>query len=681
MKIIRSVIALVVLLAHCTNSVLHAAPARINPTASPTAAAPGWNVTMVDNTTSTNTGWRPSIAIHPVTQRPYVSYHDVAGGALRLAGHGASGMGSCGTWGWNCVELDSYGRSGETSSLGFVPGGNGAYVVAYSEPDHAYIALRQVAADGVWNTSVIEDEKGSAEGDNEVVGFPSLVFREGKPRVAYYVSGRREYGDWNGIPDYRYSGSYYNGIDPSFSENFGPADVLTTGNEDEAIDYGYYPSLDIGANTTLPRMAYRGSTNQTLRFAEFNGTNTGTTCLGEGDAENPDWHCGTVDPASKTGFYISHKAPRKIGASYSPTQIAYYDANNGLLKYAKYIGGNVNCGAGGSAGWQCSVIDNVGTSSGPMGVAMALNSKGEPVIAYYDRNDTDHGVLKVAHYANSETGNCGPSGDLFKTWKCTTVDDGGSSGDDVGQWASIALDADDKAYVAYYNSSYQALMVAHEKSDTVPTLSASFTPSTIEQGKTTTVKYVLKNTLLHAPLGGLAFNHGLTYHTFVPGTLQTTCGNPQVSFVANNHAFKLLSATLAPNATCQITITVVGAAEGTWNTTTTALKSNEANDAAPAPAPLVVTGPATATPIPPTPAPGEPTATPTSEPVDPTVGPVDPTATPVEPTAGPVDPTATPTAPTAAPVDPTAQPVDPTVNPTTGSTGTIYRVYLPAVSR
>lgn len=622
--------------------------------AEPAAPAPGWNVTMVDNATSTKTGWRPSIAIHPVTQQPYVSYHDVTNGALRLAKRDATSVGECGTWGWTCWELNNFDRAGEASSIGFVPGGNGAYAIAYTLPDEADIMLLKVAVDGTYSHTDIFLNKGPADGDNEVSGFPSLTFRTGKPFVAVYGSSRYELAEV-GYPDVRYSGSYFVGGELNNDPETGPIDLLETSDEDVPVDYGYYSSLDFGGSTNSPRIAYRGH-DQRLQYAVYSPSYQDATCFETYEDEIDHWHCRTVDPAPKTGYYVTHKAPRLVGNSYTHTQIAYHDAANGLLKYATIVDTNATCGAGGSPGFQCSVIDNVGTSNGPMGAAMALDSQGQPVIAYYDRNDGDHGVLKVARLAPNSAGNCGPS----KSWQCTVVDDGGPTGDDVGQWAAIALDNQGKAYVAYYNSSRQALMVAHEKSDTLPQFTASANPTTVQQGASVTLTYKLHNPSKSAGLSGLSFTHGLSFHTFVPNTLQTTCGNPQLGIVNQNHAIKLTAATLAPNSSCTVTVKITADTQGTANMNTTTLKSNEANDGAPAEMTLVVVAPNT--PVPPTDTPIPPTAT---TPPEATSTPTTPsTPTPIIPSA----PTSTPTTPGAPPA-----------TATSGAPGTTYRVYLPLV--
>lgn len=643
------------------------------------AVAVGWNVVMVDNWTSPDVGRRPSIAIHPVTQRPYVTYYDAANGALRLAVHGGADFLSCGSWGWDCTQLDNVGKSGEASALRFGPTKDGAYAIAYTDPAHADVKLRQVGTDGSTSIHTVVGGtnydlwKGPSDGGNDLVNTPSLAFQADQPLVAYY----RSFRDIDALGDTRDSGV-------GFANFKFVADKLTEQSEDSrfnsdenaASDHGLFASLDIAETDNTFYVAYREQENQVLKYG-YPSSDPNTACFFTGsNGQDPNYgmRCKVVDPAPKTGAYITLSAPQVLPSGGSSTiQIAYYDGVNGRVKYAKFVGGNTTCGAGGSPGWQCAVIDNVGTSANPMGVSMAVDSQGNPVIAYYDHNDTNHGILKVARLAGNDAGNCGPSAGLFPAWTCTVVDDGGADDHDVGQWAAVALDNEDKAYVAYFNSTEKALMVAHEKSDKSPYFSVSADPATVQKGATTTLTYKIQNYTDYYAVSGLSFNHGLLQHTFVPNTLQTTCGNAQLSMGNQNHAIKLTGATLAADSTCTITVKITADTEGTTNMTTTTLKSNEADDSAPAETTLVVVGPntpvPTATPIPPT---AEvPTATPPSD--APTSTPTTPNAPTSTPTTGnPNLPTSTPT---------TGNPNNSTSIPTTGIPDTISRVYLPFVRR
>ncbi len=48
-------------------------------------AAWQWSIETVDDDNSNDLGVRPSIAINPATNKPYVSHYDASNGALKLA--------------------------------------------------------------------------------------------------------------------------------------------------------------------------------------------------------------------------------------------------------------------------------------------------------------------------------------------------------------------------------------------------------------------------------------------------------------------------------------------------------------------------------------------------------------------------------------------------------------------
>ena len=91
----------------------------------------------------------------------------------------------------------------------------------------------------------------------------------------------------------------------------------------------------------------------------------------------------------------------------------------------------------------------MGTSVEPMGLAMALDRSGRPIIAYQDAADelAPKG-LKVARPIQAmslATGNCGPSLD----WVCETVDPGGTHKNEAN-YVGVAADGLGLPTVAYY---------------------------------------------------------------------------------------------------------------------------------------------------------------------------------------------------------------------------------------
>jgi hypothetical protein len=131
--------------------------------------------------------------------------------------------------------------------------------------------------------------------------------------------------------------------------------------------------------------------------------------------------------------------------------IAYYDATNQELKYAVQLdGSDGNCGLLGSA--QCDTIDSMQADYHPLGVSIAADANGYPIIAYQSAN----GSLNVARPLAAlgwpaGSGNCGPENPL-STWYCETVDRSRTWTPPYrnGDYASIAVNTSGLATIAYY---------------------------------------------------------------------------------------------------------------------------------------------------------------------------------------------------------------------------------------
>ncbi len=85
--------------------------------------------------------------------------------------------------------------------------------------------------------------------------------------------------------------------------------------------------------------------------------------------------------------------------------------------------------------------------SGNLGISLALDPFGKPLIAYLDASEAQGPArLRVAQplYIPG-LGNCGP----LLNWECTTVD-GGGSWTNEGSFAALAFTAKGKPILAYY---------------------------------------------------------------------------------------------------------------------------------------------------------------------------------------------------------------------------------------
>jgi hypothetical protein len=130
--------------------------------------------------------------------------------------------------------------------------------------------------------------------------------------------------------------------------------------------------------------------------------------------------------------------------------IAYYDATEDSLMYAVEVASGGNCGILGSA--QCDEIDAMPADYHPVGISIAEDGAGYPIIAYQG----ELGSLNVARPLNAlgmppGSGNCGPEADLFQTWYCEEIDPPGTQVHTRnGDFISIAVDSSGLATIAYY---------------------------------------------------------------------------------------------------------------------------------------------------------------------------------------------------------------------------------------
>jgi hypothetical protein len=217
---------------------------------------------------------------------------------------------------------------------------------------------------------------------------------------------------------------------------------------------GQYTSLVIDADWHR-HIAYYHAVNSELWYA----TNmSGSNCGPGGNT----WTCIPVSGAeADVGRYVSLYVD-----SGKRFHIAYYDATNEVLKYAVKLGGGGNCGVLGSA--QCDDIDSMQADYHPLGVSIAEDAAGYPIIAYQAWN----GSLKIARPLaalglSPGAGNCGPQEDLFLTWRCETVDRWQwPPHPRYGDYAAIAVNPSGLATVAYQGFVVESggnLMVAQQR--------------------------------------------------------------------------------------------------------------------------------------------------------------------------------------------------------------------------
>jgi hypothetical protein len=403
-------------------------PEAVGASAGAAANAPWFNI-EVD--TPGDIGQYASVSVDPYTGLPYVSYYDATNKDLRVAfvpSPPYHTIGNCGpNNSWKCQTVDSEGDVGKYSSIAVILG---VIHVAYhdaSNGDLKYAESSDYPLHAIWRIRTIDKAIfPSSTGLHISVQLPSV----GSLRVAYHLSNP------DGVDALRYA--YYVGGSGNCGYGAHAAkwqcDTIQTG---EGV--GQYTSLALDGDGNK-HIAYYDAGNSELWYAT---SASGTNCGPGGNT----WTCypvsgSTTDVGQYSSLYVDD------GGHF---HIAYYDATNDLLKYAVDVGGGGNCGVLGSA--QCDTIDDTTGGYHPLGVSIAEDAAGYPIIAY----QSEYGSLNVARPLAAlglpaGGGNCGPE-DLFYTWYCETIDP-------YGDWplppyrnsdfASIGLNSSGLATIAYY---------------------------------------------------------------------------------------------------------------------------------------------------------------------------------------------------------------------------------------
>jgi hypothetical protein len=425
------------------------------------AAMAPWFIDMVDS--ATDVGRHVSVAIDRASGMTFISYYDAASRDLCLARYVGSG-GNCGpSDAWMCETVDSTGDVGQynsiaTTSVVIAPVESGGEASA-GEYD-AIATHRRVH--GVWVFISYHDATNGAlkyaEGECTLSGcsLATYTIDSGNPATnvfkGLHTSVKR---DWSSV--YHIAYQYYGASSAEAqlyaysvgdgSGNCGEDSVAGDWQCDviyNAEGVGMYASLDMDDEDD-PSIAFYDAGNACPWVAQYVGS--GGSC-GPGNS----WLCRKVDrPTLDTGKYVS----LYVEDSGLP-HIAYHNVTSGTLEYAHLVGSGGNCGfSGGSMQWewQCDEIDETGTSPTSIGVSVAEDGAGYPIIAYQDGSDAmAPAALKVArpHAAldPNTVPNCGPQ-DLLSTWRCDVIDGGGSYTDEAGS-VSLAVNSAGLATIAYH---------------------------------------------------------------------------------------------------------------------------------------------------------------------------------------------------------------------------------------
>ena len=135
-----------------------------------------------------------------------------------------------------------------------------------------------------------------------------------------------------------------------------------------------------------------------------------------------------------------------------------------------------------------------------------------------------------------------------------------------------------------------------------PTLSSSFTPTSITAGGTSALAFTVTNPNASTALSGVGFTDTLPAGLVIatPNGLTGSCGGGTITATASAGSISLSGTALAASASCTFSLTTTPASSGSYTNTTSAPTSTEAGNGSPATATLTVTA-ASPSPTPPHP--------------------------------------------------------------------------------
>lgn len=395
--------------------------------ASPDTSAQ-WLIEEAD--TPGDVGQHTSVAIDQDTGEIWVSYYDVTNADLKVALY----MGRNGNCGpddaWRCQTVDSAGDVGKYSSIAVW---HDDLMVAYYDASNKNLklAMSDDPLHWVWDIVTLD----TALGPTPSAGLhTSAQYSDtGQEFIAYYFDNP------TGVDALKVAyHTYANGNcpHPDVAHTW-RCDTITSG---EGV--GRYASLVVSGGVDFDvYIAYHDAATGDLWFATTLCPGTCNCGFWDGDMACYPISAASADVGKYASLYVDGG---------NRFHVAYYDATNDELKYAVQTdGSDGNCGIQGSA--QCDTIDSMQADYHPLGISIAEDANGYPVIAYQSADGDLNWARPLSGLGwPAGTGNCGPE-DPLSTWYCETIDPAGTwVNTRNGDFASIAVSPSGLATVAYY---------------------------------------------------------------------------------------------------------------------------------------------------------------------------------------------------------------------------------------
>ena len=340
---------------------------------------------------------------------------------------------------WWDEAMDSTATGISYTSIALDP--QGQPHIAYTEYVHGDIDYISKSAIG-WTKELVD------AAFNVVDDFASLAMdAQGNPSIAYHDAS-------NG--DLRVADSAIHLLSPRGGERWdatspqtvlwsgaGPVDIQMS-TDGGASFFTVLPAVSGGtANLTVPNL---NTATARVRVARYNPFSTSASPgeLAVAPGLVPPWWTSIVDNTPQAG---NHATSLALDANGNP-KIAYQDDTNGRLKYATKTGGV----------WSIENVAASGTPSiftGQPFASLALNSLGNPGIAYFDIN-----APRTLRYASKSGG----------VWSTEPVDATGNA----DQFCSLALDAQGNPRISYLDATTGSLFYASKSGSIWSTERADF---------------------------------------------------------------------------------------------------------------------------------------------------------------------------------------------------------------